>query len=439
MHLKIKTVKGAKYLYVIKNQRINGKMKRVIELCIGTADKIYDNMVHENKTKVASFSFGKTAALLHASEKLGFIDAIDEYTTRRNQQGLSVGQYLFLLINGRSEGFHSRSKIADWFSKSSLRFIFTPEYPLSAQNCLNYMKRVSDDDVVRNIELAIAKRMVRLGYSPTKLIFDTSNFYTFIEDGETLPKKGFCKHKRFDKNIVNLALSITDANMPFLSETHPGNDHEADYFVELFDNICKRLESLKIDSHGLTLVFDKGINSDTNIKHAVDKMHILGSIPKSMAGMYLSTPLNEFEDLYETSKENKIKGKRFDNEILYGKPFTVVVSYNEATYTRQKKTYEKYKRKIQEKVQTLQQKAARKGRGRKLTQKGAMNDLVGTIPKQYRSVFDYSILGNDKSLQIKCEVIPDAEKELYSSFGKNVIFTDNHEWPSRACAKNTNP
>jgi len=116
--------------------------------------------------------------------------------------------------------------------------------------------------------------------------------------------------------------------MPFLSETHPGNDHEADYFVELFDNICKRLESLKIDSHDLTLVFDKGINSDINIKHAVDKMHILGSIPKSMAGKYLSAPLKEFEDLYETSKENKVKGKRFDDEVLYDKTFTVVVSYN---------------------------------------------------------------------------------------------------------------
>ena len=67
-----------------------------------------------------------------------------------------------------------------------------------------------------------------------------------------------------------------------------------------------------------------------------------------------------------------------------------------------------------------------------------MNDLVGTIPKQYRGVFDYSILGDDKSLQIKCEVIPDAEQKLYSSFGKNVIFTDNHGWPSTDIVKGYN-
>lgn len=406
-------------------------MKRVVEICVGSADKIFEGMTPQNKSKVLSFSFGKTAALLHASEKLGFIDAVDKYTDRKEQDGLTVGQYLFMLINGRSEGFHSRNKIADWFSTSSLRFIFTPAHQLSAQNCINNMRKVSDDTVVRNIEMAIAKRLVELGYSPTKLIFDTSNFYTYIEHGEKLPKKGHSKHHRFDKNIVNLALAITDTNMPFLSESRPGNEHEADYFVKIFDTMCKRLETLKLDPHDITLVFDKGINSDINIGHVVDKMHILGSIPRSMAGKYFMAPLNEFEDMYENSNKNLIKGKRFDNEILYGGMYTVIVSYNESTYTRQKKTYEKYKIKILNKVEELQKKATKIGRGRKLTQKGAINALVTAIPPQYRGIFDYSVPGNNKSFQIKCSVITKAEEELYLSFGKNVIFTDNHGWPSK--------
>ena len=209
MHFKIKTINGRKYLYLIKNQRVDGKIKQVVQTCVGSADKVYQLMTSPGKTKIASFSFGKAAALLHAAEKVGFLDAVDRHINRRQQEGLTVGQYLFLLIVGRSEDALSRRQIEEWFSGSSLRFLWFPVHSLSSQNCLNYMKRLSDD-AIEPIERDVSERLISLGYSPTRLIFDTTNQFTYIEKGEELPRKGKSKQKRYDKNIVGLALAVND-------------------------------------------------------------------------------------------------------------------------------------------------------------------------------------------------------------------------------------
>jgi len=430
VHFKIKTINGRKYLYLIKNQRVDGKIKQVVQTCVGSAGKVYQLMTSQGKTKIASFSFGKAAALLHAAKRVGFLDAVDRHINRRQQEGLTVDQYLFLLIAGRSEDALSRRQIADWFSKSSLRFLWFPIHSLSSQNCLNYMKRLSDD-AIESIERDISERLISLGYSPTRLIFDTTNQFTYIEKGGELPRKGKSKQKRYDKNIIGLALAVNDSNLPFLSSAYPGNKHDSDIFVEFFTAICSRLENLKIDRKEITLIFDRGVNSETNVETVVNKMHIVGSISRSQAKDFFTVPLDDFKFLYKNVKNHIIKGYRFEDVKLFGRDFTLVVSYNKATYKRQKKTYEHRKKRILEGVKELKKKALRKGKGRKLTMKGATNRLVDMIPKQLRGVFDYSVSKDKKGLlDIKCDVIPDAEEDLYRSFGKNAIFTDNKKWTS---------
>jgi len=430
VHFKIKTINGRKYLYLIKNQRVDGKIKQVVQTCVGSADKVYQLMTSPGKTKIASFSFGKAAALLHAAEKVGFLDAVDRHINRRQQEGLTVGQYLFLLIVGRSEDALSRRQIEEWFSGCSLRFLWFPVHSLSSQNCLNYMKRLSDD-TIEPIERDISERLISLGYSPTHLIFDTTNQFTYIEKGEELPRKGKSKQKRYDKNIVGLALAVNDSNLPFLSSVYPGNKHDSDVFIEFFNTICSRLEDLKVDRKKITLIFDRGINSEVNVGNVVDKMHIVGAVTRNQAKDFFTVPLDDFKFLYKNMKNHVIKGYRFEDVEFFRKKFTLVISYNEATYKRQKKTYERRKKKILEGVIELRKKAVRKGKGRKLTMKGATNRLVDMIPRPLRGVFDYSVSkGENGLLDIKCDIITGAEKDLYRSFGKNAIFTDNKKWTS---------
>ncbi|MCL4325846.1 MAG: IS1634 family transposase [Candidatus Thermoplasmatota archaeon] len=426
MHFKIKTIKNKKYLYIVKNQRINGKMKRVIEKYIGNADTIYELTNGADNHKVTSFQFGRIAALLHASEKLEFIESIDKIIKRRNQKGLTVGQYLLLMIMGRSEGAYSRNKMEDWYQHSGMSFIWTERNKLSAQNCLNYMKRLTDEKIKR-IEEEIAKRLYEQGYSPSKLIFDTSNFYTNIVKGEKLPRKGNSKHKRYDKNIVGVGLVVNDDNIPFMSEAYEGNRHESELFVEMFETISKRIESLKVDAKEITMVFDRGVNSEENVKEVMKRMHLVGSLNWEQAKKYFEESLDKYEKIKGKGSKSACKVKRYDGENLYGNECTVVVRYNEKTEKRQRETYEKYRSKIEVVVKELKEKGNREGKGRKLGEKGAINKLTDVIPQQYRGIYEYGVVTEDKKVKVKCEVIKKREEELYKSFGKQAIFTDNQE------------
>ena len=426
MHFKIKTIKNKKYLYIVKNQRINGKMKRVIEKYIGNADTIYELTNGADNHKVTSFQFGRIAALLHASEKLEFIESIDKIIKRRNQKGLTVGQYLLLMIMGRSEGAYSRNKMEDWYQHSGMSFIWTERNKLSAQNCLNYMKRLTDEKIKR-IEEEIAKRLYEQGYSPSKLIFNTSNFYTNIVKGEKLPRKGNSKHKRYDKNIVGIGLVVNDDNIPFMSEAYEGNRHESELFVEMFETISKRIESLKVDAKEITMVFDRGVNSEENVKEVMKRMHLVGSLNREQAKKYFEESLDKYEEIKGKGSKSACKVKRYYGENLYGNECTVVVRYNEKTEKRQRETYEKYRSKIEVVVKELKEKGNREGKGRKLGEKGAINKLTEVIPQQYRGIYEYGVVTEDKKVKVKCEVIKKREEELYKSFGKQAIFTDNQE------------
>src|SRR5674476_579059 len=140
MHFKFKTISGRKYLYVIKNERIDGKVVQTIQKYVGTADQVYDLIMEPKETRIASYSFGKSAALLKAAEEVGLIEAMNKYVDRKIIKGLTPAEYLLLIIIGRSEHALSRNVLDEFFKESLLKFVWNPKYKLSSQNFLNYRK-----------------------------------------------------------------------------------------------------------------------------------------------------------------------------------------------------------------------------------------------------------------------------------------------------------
>lgn len=188
MHFKMKTINNRKYLYVIKNERINGKVVQTIQKSVGSADKVYQLLTSNKPMHIASYSFGKPAAFIKAAEEVGLIKSLNKHIIRKNMAGLTSAEYLLLTIIGRSEHALSRNVLNDYFKKSSLQFIWSPKHKLSSQNFLNYMEKL-DEETIRKIELAVSCELIKQSIKPTRLIFDTTNFYTHIEHGEKLPKK----------------------------------------------------------------------------------------------------------------------------------------------------------------------------------------------------------------------------------------------------------
>jgi transposase len=422
MHFKFKTISGRKYLYVIKNERINGKVVQTIQKYIGTADQVYDLVMEPKETRIASYSFGKPAALLKAAEEVGLIEAMNKYVDRKSMTGLTPAEYLLLIIIGRSEHALSRNVLEEYFKESLLKFFWNPKYKLSSQNFLNYMEKL-DEETIRKIEIDISRTLIKKGIRPTKLTFDTTNFYTHIEHGENLPKKGFSKDKRYDKNLIGIGLTTSNNNIPFQTITYPANIPDATLFSGLIDSICKRVEEIEIPLEEMTIVFDRGMNSTNNIEQVLDKMHVVGALPSSMCKDLFQISLSEFEKEWENGKKNIVKAHRIKG-VWYEKEFTGVIKYSETTKRKQMHEWETKKAVILEKIEEIRSKLNCNGKGRKTTAKGLMNRVVDIVPKQYRGLFDYNVIETEGELQLDFSLNDTREKEFNLGMGKTVVFTD---------------
>jgi len=429
MHFKIKNIKGHKYLYLIENKRINGKVKQIRQICIGTPQKIYDLLYKNRELKIASFAFGKPTALLKAAEEVGLIQSINNRINKKNIEGLTPAQYFMTIIIGRAEHRYSRNRLQEFFKESILKIYWSPKYKLNSQNFLNNMKKL-DEDTIRKIEMDVAIKLVELGHKPTRLIFDTTNYYTHIQNGEELPRKSNSKEKRYDKNLIGLGMTVSDDNLPFNSFTYPANQHDAKVFSNIIDEICVRLKNIKIPAKDVTMVIDRGMISEDNVKDVLDDMHIVGSLPFSMVKDLFIIPLSDYEEEWKNSRDNAIKAHRTSGKH-YGTDLTLVLKYNEKTARKQKREWETNKNKIFDKVVEIRKSLNRKGRGRKMTAKGLTNRIVDSIYKQYRGLFDYSAIEKDGKLDLKFELLEDEEKIYRSSMGKTVIFTDDKTTPTR--------
>jgi transposase len=422
VHFKIKTIRGIKYLYIIKNERINGKVVQTVQKSIGSADKVYELLTSTKPAHIASYSFGKPAAFLKAAEEVGLIDSLNKHIDRKNIDGLTPAEYLLLIIIGRPEHAHSRNVLDEYFNKSSLQFVWHPKHKLSSQNFLNYMRKL-DEETIKKIELDISRTLIKKGIKPTRLVFDTTNFYTHIENGEELPQKSHSKEKRYDKNLVGIGLIASDHDIPFQSITYPANVSDSDIFPGIIDSICERLQNIDIPAEDMTIIFDRGMNSTPNIEKALGKIHVVGSLPSSMCKELFKMPISDFKETWKNGNENTIlachvAGNWYDQDLIG------IIRYNEVTKRKQMREWDNNKPKILGKVDDIKSKLNREGKGRKITENGLMNRIVDAVPKQYRGLFDYSVVKVEGKLQMDFKLIETREKEFVQGMGKTVIFTD---------------
>jgi transposase len=425
MHFKFKTISGHKYLYVVKNERIDGKVVQAVQKYVGNADKVYELIMGAKETKIASYSFGKPAALLKAAEEVGLIEAMNKHVEMKTMKGLTPAEYLLLIIIGRSEHALSRNVLDEYFKESLLKFFWNPKYKLSSQNFLNYMEKL-DEETISKIELDISQTLIKRGIKPTKLTFDTTNFYTHIEHGEDLPKKGFSKDKRYDKNLIGVGLTTSNKNIPFQTITYPANVPDVSLFSGLFDSICKHVEEIEIPLKDMTIVFDRGMNSTDNIEKVLDKMHVVGALPSSMCKDLYQIPLSDYEEEWENGKKNKVKAHRIKG-IWYDKEFNGIIKYSETTKRKQIHEWETKKAVILGKIEEIRSKLNNKGKGRKTTAKGLTNRVVDIVSKQYRGLFDYNVIETEGELQLNFSLNDAREEEFILGMGKTVVFTDKED------------
>jgi len=439
--LKKKKIKGHTYWYAVEMARVDGKPKQIWQKYLGTAEKIIElkeNAAELPHIKLKSLQYGKTAAFLSISDELDFIDIVNKHTNKKQIEGLTVGQYLLLNIIGRCDGVLSENAIQKWFDKSSMSILWKFPHKLTCQNFLNHYKYM-DPETSKKIEDDLCKILIEKGITPRILFLDETNWFNYIKKGEELSQNGNNKQYRNHMKQICMGLAVSEDNIPFMHEVYEGNKHDSKIFPELLDVLTERLTNLEITTEDMILVFDKGNNSQLNVKDVMLEMHIVASAKHNQAEELLNVPLEDYKYLYTNSKGNKIYGYRNKNEF-FGKEFTTVVLCSEASYKKQKKGYETSKAKICEKLEDLKRRLE-SNRGKERDKSSVEREFNGIIYKDFKSVFGHKVGKKPKGKKkpsLKIWIEEEVEKLRYAGFGKTIVFTDMHTWHSEKIAKTYN-
>lgn len=436
-----KIVNGHRYYYARISKRIDGKPKIVQTIYLGTMDKIIKNAQAADQIPQAEEVYiaelGATAALFDIANRLQFIEIIDSHIPKR-KQGPTVGQYMLTAAINRAAQPTSKAALGEWFENTiGPRLMAIKPRQLTSQAFWNHMDRLTQPMLI-NIENDLLVKIIdEFKIDLNCLLYDATNFYTYIntKTESQLARRGHNKQKRNDLRQVSLGMMTSaDFHVPLLHMVYGGNINDAKQFGSVINELVNRYKQLTEACPHITLVFDKGNNSEDNLESfKATGMHFVGSLKLNQCKELLKISLRKYRDLKDPELQ-ELKAYRARQKV-FAEERAILITYNENLLAGQLQgighNIRKCKAELGELTKKLQRWATSKIRkGKKPTLDGIKKKVKTTLKREYMNeVIKTTIRTKDGFVQIKYRVDQEAISRLTRTvLGKTILFTDNHEW-----------
>jgi transposase len=432
-----KNVRGHTYFQIVECRRINGKPRPFVLAHLGTAGHLLQRLQQNDQPHTALIrDFGAVAALWDIAQDLGLHALLQQHTPKR-RQGHSIADYLLLAALSRALRPCPKTRLAAWYQSTILpRLLPVPLKHLTSQRFWDHFDYL-DTATLQHIEQALSLRLVQHYRLDLKTLFyDATNFDTYIDSQTSarLPQRGHAKSHRADLRIVGLALMVSaDFHIPLFWQVHPGNQPDSVTFAKVVPTLARRHRQLLagLDQH-ITLVFDKGNNSQDNIKKlAKTPYHLIGSLVPSQHEDLLAIPARRFSRL--PARFGKTWVHRTSKE-LYGRTWTVLITRSARLLAGQIRGIKQHLRKRLQRLAELQRKLATSQeqgyRGKPYTRASLDKHLSELTRGQYLStILTASVQEQEGRLTLSYAVDAVAFRELKRRMlGKRILFTDNESW-----------
>jgi len=441
------------YLCLGHTKWINGRSKRIWETTLCRKDQIEESL-HDLKRRLTKkppvpreFAYGLVYALFSISKEINLIEIINKYTLKR-EQGFSVGEYITLLSINRAVALNSKSQVRKWFDKTALsRYFPDISESLTTQNILNQMGHL-DREIIRSVEELICKKLYsEFGLKSDCFLFDPTNFFTYIREYKknTIAQRGRNKRKRDDLRQVSMSLLVTrdECNVPVMHETYEGNVPDVSHFKQVLALMEQRFKAIGLELPEITLVFDKGNNSDDAYKFLDSKhIHFVSSIRPSMniSKPLLDVPLSEYKELWTKKNGRKVFGYRTTTTIYIdkGKQNTLIATFDEDTFALQEynldESIHKAILKLEEFVK-IQLNSKPQWKDPKKVADKIKRDILKS--KKLRAIIVVSVgkKTNSSELELTWKIDAASREEYVKNLGKSIIFSNRNEWSTLEIVK----
>jgi transposase len=451
MHKKIK--KGRPYYYVREIARVDGKPKVTNQVYLGTPERILQMATEKTglPTKLQAQEFGALwmANLIDQDFDIaGIIDSIIGKSEK--ESGPSVGQYFFYAIANRMISAKSKKALPDWYKSTAIQCIRPTDLDaLTSQRYWKKWDRVNEQQI-QEIASSFFEKLASLEPPASDcFMFDTTNYYTFMaSDTESeLAQRGKNKAGRNWLRQIGVALLVgRDNRIPLFYREYEGNRHDSKLFARIMDEVFTAMCDVAGDKGSMTMVFDKGMNSEDNfaVIDAHEKMHFITTYSTYYAEELIHVDRNKFQPV-DTDKNRQlfIQGREEDQLTAWrttgeywGRERTVVVTYNPLTASKQRYNFEKKMLQLQDMLFGMRSKVNRQTPqwrdAKKVTARYADFCSQLHIPAD---LYKVDIYKKDGRLRINFRKNHYRISRYLDRQGKNIIITDNMGWTTDEIVK----
>jgi hypothetical protein len=275
--------------------------------------------------------------------------------------------------------------------------------------------------------------MAEFGIDPQALVFDATNFHTYIastNDRAPIAQRGHAKSKRHDLRLVGLALACsTDHQIPLAHRAVAGNLPDVKVFADALPRLITRLEAIGVEPASVCVVFDKGNNSAANIEDlARREIGFVGSLVPTQHADLLAVPDGAFEPV--DSLEGVV-AHRSEKEI-FGAYRTVVVTRSERFLSEQLVGLAQTRRRVEVQLAELVRLCgAHRHKMDPARLQARVDDALA--PRWMARLYRTAITGTTRDdLALSWSFDEDAFAALTQrELGKRIIFTDRGAWSTR--------
>jgi transposase len=443
-HLYKKAFKGRTYWYLREVHRIGGKVRVKWQKYLGTAESIVARMEEaqrlERPIRLKTEAFGALFVAHALEQELDTIGTVDRIVPRTvNEKGPTVGEYFFYAWANRMIAPKSKRALEDWYRNTAIQHIRPVELKeLRSERYWEKWDRLAQAQLEEIGKRFLEKLWSHRQESPESLLFDTTNYFTYMatKTKSELAVRGRNKSGKHHLRQVGVGLLLDRATaLPLYYKVYPGNLHDSNLFHQIMDELFGVIVGFAKGEKELTVVFDKGMNSEQNIALIDGKrqIHFITTYSTYFAEYLAKRDPKDFTPL-EIAKNQKLRAKGKENDLikayrtslnLWGRKRTVVVTFSSSTQRKKLYDFTKKMDRIRTELLEYRRKYNRKEphwRNRKniISRYRKLCEELHISHNYYRLSFANNTMSFRKDVQ---EVA--AAKAM---MGKNIIVTDNRHW-----------
>lgn len=445
-HFHTKKKKGRPYLYVREIARVNGQPKVVWQKYIGSPERVV-NLVEGQGGDDVKLSVEEFGALWVANQMdadvdlVGIIDEVVPHGDR--EKGPTVGEYFLYAVLNRMVDATSKRALPDWYGSTAVQSIRPVDVDkLSSQKYWAKWDRVSAK-AVDEIGQRFFRRIWELERPNADCVmFDTTNYYTFMasDTNSELAKRGKNKAGRHNLRQVGLGLLVArDSRLPLYHSVYPGNRHDSKEFCRIMDEMFGVVVGLDNTKERLTVVVDKGMNSEDNFAWLDEhpRVHFVTTYSPYFADDLAATPMEKFVPI-NTKRNRQLEqdGHELDRmtayrtkEEFWGKERAVVVTHYPPTARKQTYTFQAKLAQLKEELLVMRSKV-NQGAPQWRDEDKVKERYLRLCERLHvsSSYYNFNFSTKRKSLKMSFRKDQYRVRRKQHTFGKTIIVTDNTDW-----------